>query len=196
MFTSFENGKLSKNIQGEQFTFASIMHTGNTVDVKVGAFIRQWVMAYKHTDTIKLEKTMNLWAIIKQHLETMPNDGSELDDRSEYISIELLDTTNHDYYNHPSGKKVYMNTLYRCYIAPAGQAAIQRYLENQFRAHFRVYMTAHFSDGKKNGIRHAIGSFLTDYNLPIDDTVMGRLSKDWYRFRQKHGDNYPITIFF
>ena len=173
------------------------MHWGNTVDVKVGAFIHQWVNAYTGSDTIKLDKAMNLWAIVKQHLDIRPDDNSEIEDRSEYISIELLDTTASKNYNLPSGKGIYMNTLYRCYISSAGQAAIQRYLENQFRAHFRTYMTARFSDDdKKEPIRHAIGSFLADYNLPIDDTIMSRLSKDWYRFRQKHKENYPIPIFF
>lgn len=189
-------GNLSELTLKGPLIFADRMHTGNTVDVNVGAFIRQWVIAYTHSDTIQLDKATNLWAILKQHLETIPEDGSQLPDRSEYISIELLDPHTTENYNLPSGRKLHMNTLYRCYIGPTGQAAIRRYLENQFRAHFRVYMTARFSDGSKEGIRHAIGSFLADYNLPIDDTIMGRLSKDWYRFRQKHGENYPITIFF
>lgn len=173
------------------------MHFGNTVDVKVGAFIRQWVIAYNGSDTIKLDKAMNLWAIVKQHLDIRPDDDSEIQDRTEFISIELLDTTNSQVYNMASDKKVYMNTLYRCYISNRGQSIIQRYLENQFRAHFRVYMTARFSDDdKKEPIRHAIGSFLADYDLPMDDAIMARLSKDWYRFRQKHGEKYPIPIFF
>lgn len=172
------------------------MHWGNTADVKVGAFIRKWVEAYTGSDTIKLDRNMNLWAIVKQHLDIRPDDGSEISDRGEYIAIELLDTTGAKYYNMAAGKEMYMNTLYRCYITSRGQEIIQRYLENQFIAHFRVYMTARFSDGGNEPIRHAIGSFLADYQLPMDDTIMGRLSKNWYRFRQKHKENYPIPIFF
>ena len=172
------------------------MHAGNTVDVKVGAFIRQWVITLNGSELIHVDKKMNLWAIIKQHLDTLLSDAPEITDRSEYISIELLDSSGTLVYNLPSGRKMYMNSLYRYYIDDTGQAAIQRYLENQFRAHFRTYMTARFSDGKQEPIRHAIGSFLSDYLLPCDDIIMSRLSKDWYRHRQKHSEKYPIPIIF
>lgn len=167
-----------------------------TVDVKVGAFIRQWVIAYTGSDIISLEKRSNLWAIVKQNLELLPNDFKPLADRSEYLAVELLETHARQYWNVPADKMVQMNELYRCHICESGQAAIARYLENQFRAHFHVYMVARFSDESKEPIRHAIGSFLADYDLPMDDAIMGRLSKDWYRFRQKHKEKYPIPIFF
>ena len=96
--------------------------------MKVGAFIRKWVEAYTGSDTIKLDRNMNLWAIVKQHLDIRPDDGSEISDRSEYIAIELLDTTGAKYYNMAAGKEMYMNTLYRCYITSRGQEIIQRYL--------------------------------------------------------------------
>ena len=167
-----------------------------TVDVKVGSFIRQWVMESNGSDIISLEKRTNLWAIVKQNLQLLPNDYETIQDRSEYISIELLETHARQYWNVTDDCMVKMNELYRCHISEAGQAAITRYLENQFRAHFHVYMTARFSDGKKEPIRHAIASFLQDYLLPIDDTIMARMSKDWYRFRQKNQEKYPIPIFF
>ena len=162
----------------------------------MGAFIRQWVFAYTGSDTIHLDKKMNLWAIVKQNLDIRPDEGENVAEKDEYIFIELLDSGGTLTYCHPCGKEIYMHTIYRCYISSAGQQAITRYLENQFRNSFRVYMTARFSDDSNEKIRHAIGSFLADYNLPMDDIIMGRLSKDWYRFRQKHKENYPIPIFF
>lgn len=168
----------------------------NCVDIKVGSFIRQWVLTVNGTDQIHLDKRSNLWGIVRQNLDLLPQDYTILTDRSEYISIELLDSDGKIAYNIPAGKEIYVNELYRCYISEAGQNAVKRYLENQLRNAFRVYMVGRFSDGKKEMITHAIGSFLADYDLPMDRTMINRLSKDWYRFRQKNQEKIPLPIFF
>lgn len=172
------------------------MAFGTSVDVKVGAFIRGWVIALTGSDFVKLDKYTNLWAIVKQNLELRPSDYTIIQDRSEYISIELLDSTGTLCYNIPSQREVYIDTLFRMYISPAGQAAIQRYLENQLRSAFRTYMVARTSDGKKEPIRHSIGSFLADFKFPVDNILIERFAKDWYRYRQKFCENYQIPIFF
>lgn len=172
------------------------MKSSNSVDIKVGPFIRQWVIGSTGSDTIRLDRRTNLWGIVKQNLDLLPQDYHYIEDRSEYISIELLNSDARLCYNIPAGREIYINELYRCYISDAGQEAIKRYLENQFHNAFSVYMVGRFSDGQAEPIRHAIGSFLADYNLPINDTMMGRLSKYWYRFRQKNPDKYPLPIFF
>ena len=168
----------------------------NCVDIKVGTFIREWVITVNGSDIIHLDERTNLWGIVRQNLDLLPEDYSVLHDRSEYISIELLDSDGKIAYNVPAGKEIWINELYRCYISEAGQKALKRYLENQLRNAFRVYMVGRFSDGKQEMITHAIGSFLADYNLPMDRTMINRLSKDWYRFRQKNGVNPPLPIFF
>ena len=59
----------------------------NTVDIKVGSFIRQWVIGTYGSDTIRLDKRTNLWAIVKQNLDLLPADYHTLQDKEEYISI-------------------------------------------------------------------------------------------------------------
>lgn len=172
------------------------MRSGNSVDIKVGSFIREWVMSVTGSDVIHLDKRTNLWGIVRQNLDLLPNDYRTITDRSEYISIELLDSDGKIAYNIPANREIWVNELYRCYISDSGQLAVKRYLENQLRNAFRVYMTGRFSDGKKEMITHAIGSFLVDYNLPMDKTMISRLSKDWYRFRLKNPENPPLPIFF
>ncbi len=168
-----------------------------TVDIKVGSFIRHWVVEYTGSDIVSLDETSNIWGIIRSNLELLPKDYKLIEDRSEYISIELLDCHSTEYYNRPSADALHMNTLYRCYINPTAQAVIRRWFENQFRNAFRLYMVGRYSDDKsQEPIRHAIGSFLVNYDLPMDSRMINRLSKDWYRFRQKHGDKFPIPIFF
>lgn len=169
----------------------------NVVDIKVGSFIRQWVEAVNGSDQISIDKYSNIWAIIKQNLDLLPQDFKLQEDRSEYIRIELLDAHNSKSYNRTEERELHMNYLYRCYVSEAGQAAIKRYLENQFRASFRAYMVGRTSDGQQCIITRSIGSFLSDYNLPRDDkTIVSRLSKDWYRYRVKNPDKYALPFFF
>jgi hypothetical protein len=171
----------------------------NTVDVKVGSAIRQWVIYTYGSDTIRLSKGQNLWAIVKQNLELLPQDYKILSDRSEYISIVLLATRGNrePIFNYPSDRMLHLNELYRCYISPAGQNAIKRYLENQFRHSFTVYMIGRQSEsGGKIKIQAAISDFLQDFGLDVTAKRLSTLSKYWYRFRVKYPDKYPLPIFF
>ena len=173
------------------------MKSSSTADILVGETIHNWVVANNGgSDVIRLDRRTNLWGIVKQNLDTIPNDYQIIRDRREYISVELLEIRQHKTYNLAADREIWINELYRCYISEPGQAAIRRYLENQIRAAFRVYMISRFSDGQKEQIRHAIGSFLADFDLPINDTVIARLSKDWYRYRQRNTEKYEIPIFF
>lgn len=181
---------------GHDNYFCTVSNPISSVDIKVGSFLRQWVVSVTGSDQVRLDRRTNLWGIVKQNLELLPNDYQPITDRSEYISIALLEIRQRPTYNIPSGRMIWLNELYRCHISDSGQEAITRYLYNQFRNAFRVYMVARFSDESGEAIRHAIGSFLSDFNLPIDNTMIGRLSKDWYRYRQKNTENYEIPIFF
>lgn len=169
---------------------------GPTADIQVGSFIRQWVITNTGSDTVRLDKRANLWGIVKENLELLPEDYRPLQDRSEYISIELLDSGSAPYYNRDADRKMYINELYRCYIGEDTQAVIRRYLENQFRNAFRIYMTSRYADGSSEKIRSAIASFLLEYDLPVNPRIIARLSKDWYRWRVKHPMKSPIPIFF
>ncbi len=173
------------------------MNFVNTVDIRVGSFIRQWVEAVEGSDCVRVDKFSNIWAIIKPNLDLLPADFQIPDDKGEFIRIELLDAHNNKSYNRTSDKDIHLNYLYRCYVSETGQAAIKRYLENQFRAAFRAYMIGRTSDDQPYMITRSIGSFLSDYNLPRDDkTIVSRLSKDWYRYRQKNPGKYALPIFF
>lgn len=169
---------------------------GPTADIQVGAFIRQWVISNTGSDTVRLDKRTNLWGIIKENLELVPPDWHPLQDRGEYISVEILDCGSAPCYNRDADRKMYVNELFRCYLGEETQAVIRRYLENQFRNAFRIFMTSRYADESKEKIRHAISSFLLEYDLPINATIISRLSKDWYRWRVKHPDKSPIPIFF
>ncbi len=169
---------------------------GPTADIQVGSFIRQWVISNTGSDTIRLDKRANLWGIVKEHLEIVAPDWAPVTDRSEYISIELLDADGAPSYNRVEDRRMYINELFRCCLGEEAQAKIRRYLENQFRNAFRIYMTSRYADESREKIRHAISSFLLEYDLPVDATIIARLAKDWYRWRAKHPEKSPIPIFF
>ena len=171
----------------------------NSVDVKVGSFIRGWVLATYHTDIIKIDKYSNLWGMVKQSLELLPADYRMLEDRSEYISIVLLrDSSKTKAYNIEKDRAYRVNTLYRCYISEEGSNKLRRYLEKQFKAAFHTYMVGAVGNNPEMTILEGITQFLLDYNLEgaIDNKMLGRLQKDWYRYRQANQDEYAIPIFF
>jgi hypothetical protein len=171
----------------------------NSVDVKVGSFIRGWVLATYHTDIIKIDKYSNLWGMVKQSLELLPADYRMLEDRSEYISIVLLrDSSKTKAYDIEKDRAYRVNTLYRCYISEEGSNKLRRYLEKQFKAAFHTYMVGAVGNNPEMTILEGITQFLLDYNLEgaIDNKMLGRLQKDWYRYRQANQDKYAIPIFF
>ena len=171
----------------------------NTVDVKVGSFLRGWVLATYQSDVVKLDKSSNLWGIVKQSLELLPNDYHIIEDRSEYISFVLSsENTRSKVYNTETRQVYHCNSFYRCYISEAGCHRIQRYLEKQFKAAFHVYMVGACGNNTDMSILEGITQFMLDYNLSeyLDNKMLGRLQKDWYRYRQKNSATYSIPIFF
>ena len=169
----------------------------NTVDVKVGSFIRNWVVSTYGTDIIKLDKDMNLWSIIKQNLDLLPNDYQPLQDREEYITFVLLadgkDTLAYDSQKH---REYRVNTLYRCAISQKGENIIRRFLTKQFKNTFHNYMKGALNNNDALNITEAITEFLTDSNQVVTEKVVSTLSKDWYRYRMKYPDEFKIPIFF
>jgi hypothetical protein len=169
----------------------------NTVDVKVGRFIRNWVVSTYDTDCIKLDKDMNLWSIIKQNLELLPNDYQPLPDREEYITFVLLaDGKDTLAYDAKKNREYRVNTLYRCSLSMKGENIIRRYLTKQFKHTFHNYMKGALNNNDSLSITEAITEFLTDSKQEVSETVVSTLSKDWYRYRRKYPDEFNIPIFF
>jgi len=170
----------------------------NTVDVKVGSFIRSWVINTYGTDVIKLGRDMNLWNIIKQNLDLLPNDYAPLQNRDEYITFVLLTNGgNTQAYDAATGKTFQPNMLYRCSLSERGVNIIKKFLLKQFKNTFHNYMKGALNNNPDLSITDAITEFLTDSCQPvIDNKIISTLSKDWYRYRQKYPDEFRIPIFF
>ncbi len=168
----------------------------NTVDIEVGKVIRQWTINVYGKDTVLLDRSSNIWFLIKQYLELLPNNYHPLADRSEYISFYLLvdgkDTlSKRDYLD----RVLRLNMLYRCYIPPEGQVRIRRYLENQFRASFLIWMQAR-QEYPVEKISHSISDFLLSVGVDLDNKLLARLQKYWYRWRKNNTESNKVHIFF
>lgn len=168
----------------------------HTVDIEVGELIRKWIISNTGSDIIKISNRSNLWAIVKQNLDLRPEGYIPPQDRSQYISFEIPDTRHHKIYNVPAGKMIYPSAASRCCISPSGQGAIKRYLENQLRGSFLMYMQGKygFGEDKHEMITHAIGEFLLEYDLPMNDKIISTFQKRWWRFRKK-GDFFQNILF-
>ncbi len=169
----------------------------NSVDIEVGRVIRQWVINIYGEDYVLLDKHSNLWFLIKQYLELLPDDYKPLQDRSGWISFYLL-VNGEETIAHKDhlGRSIQLNMLYRCYIPPEGQIRIRRYLENQFRHAFIIFMTARQVEGTRESISHSIADFLLTVGVDIDKQLLARLMKYWYRWRQKSETKPVVQIFF
>lgn len=174
----------------------------NTVDVKVGAFLKQWVINVYGEGPIKLDRDSNLWSIIKQHLDLRPNDYRPIENREEYITFILLkDSSNTKAYRaatSPYDRSEYrVHTLYRCILSQRGENIVKRFLSKQFKNAFHNYMRGAMNNNPDISITEAITEFLSDSCQPvIDNKIISTLSKDWYRYRQKYPDEFRIPIFF
>lgn len=160
-----------------------------------------WVMNTYGTDILTLDKDSNLWMIIKQHLDLLPNDWRPVQDRSEYISFVLLtDGSNTKAYREDPEKHRYSyrpNMLYRCALTEKGEYIVKRFLAKQFKNTFHNYMQGAMNNNPEMKISEAITEFLMDCQQPtIDKKVIAALTKDWYRYRLKNPDCFKIPIFF
>lgn len=170
----------------------------NTVDVKVGTFLKQWVVNVYGSETIKLGKDSNLWSIIKQYLELLPSEYHPLKEKEEYITFVLLKNGGDTHiYDEVKKKEIQPNMLYRCHLSERGCNIIRRFLTKQFKNTFHNYMRGAMNNNADISITEAITEFLQDSCQPvIDNKIISTLSKDWYRFRLKYPDEYRIPIFF
>lgn len=167
-----------------------------TADLQVGTFFKDWIVSVNGSELVTLDRRSNLWGLVVANLERPKQPWAPLKDRTGFISIQLLDSDGRPSWNIPEQDVIFVNEEYRFAISQEGQIAICRWLRNQLYGVFNVYMVARFSDDDSEPIRHAIGSFLCDFNLPINDKMISLLSKAWYRYRQKNPINNAIPIFF
>lgn len=158
-----------------------------TVDVRVGAALREWVMSTTGSDTLIPPKDSTLWCLLKQHLVTSAAGYSPVgfDERGEYIRIGLRNTHAARSYNVPSGRVVQLNTLFRCFLTPTGERVVRRHLEQEFKRCFRNYMTGCCNNSELK-IIDAIEEFCNDHNIDGTNYItIEMLRKDWYRYRQR-----------
>ena len=103
-----------------------------SVDVKVGRYLKEFIVSTNGSDELDPEKDSILWCLIKQHLLTQPA-YSAITDRSEYISIKLRGAKAAKTYNANTQSKLQVNTLFRSYLDSSGQDVIKKHFEKEFK---------------------------------------------------------------
>lgn len=170
--------------------------TDMILDVNVGTFLRQWVMASEGSDTVSLGRKSNLWGIVKSHMVVAAaTDMSQIVNADECIHFRLMDCHSQKTWSAEADVQMHMNTMFRCYLDQQGHNLVKRFLEQQLRVTFLAYMVGNMNTGDRN-IAGTVTDFLVDYSLPISQRQISSLTKAWYRYRLQMNKRYHIPIFF
>ena len=168
-----------------------------TVDVRVGACLREYVICTWGCDVIVPAKNSVLWCLLKQHLVTSADGYIPVhpDLAGEYIRIALRNAHSAKSYSVPSGRVVQLNTLFRCFLDSTGERVIRRHLDHEFKKTFHDYMMG-CSNNTDLKITEAIEEFCNDHCIDGTNSItIEMLRKDWYRFRQREENRiFPTKV--
>lgn len=168
-----------------------------TVDVRVGACLREYVICTRGCDVIVPAKDSVLWCLLKQHLVTSADGYVPVhpDLAGEYIRIALRNAHSAKTYSVPSGRVVQLNTLFRCFLDPTGERVIRRHLDHEFKKTFHDYMMG-CSNNTDLKITEAIEEFCNDHRIDGTNSItIEMLRKDWYRFRLREANRiFPAKV--
>lgn len=167
-----------------------------TVDVKVHPTIKEFILNTNNgSDTLQPQKHDWLWLLLKQHLDTAPDElFIDREENPSYIKIELLDTCKKCYSKNPNrGNKdvsgdphyIRINTLFRWYLSPTGQESIAKHFRNQFKEYFHNFVYASLLANPRLEQKQAIHLFCDDHDITFNAISEDMLTKSWQRSAQR-----------
>ncbi len=168
-----------------------------TVDIEVSKPLREYILSInKGDDVLVPDKKSLLWSLVKTQLDLVPNNYHPVrpEDRQRYIKIGFLESHSSYSYNANIQKTINLNTLFRCYLNPSGQKKIAAYLTRSMKMVYRAYVGGALSNNPSLTIHDAIYEFCQDYGITLEHITYEMFRKDWYRFKQKNGDQGVIPI--
>jgi hypothetical protein len=167
-----------------------------TVDVKVGKILKEYILSTNGSDVLVVEKASVLWGLILQHLvgirDLFNQDGADYvpiraEECAEYIKITILDSSHWKTYSVEEKKCLKIHTDVRCFLSRRGQNIVRRFLYKEFRKTFIDYMRGALNNNCDLQQKEAIYEFCTDHDLSLDNITLDALQKSWYRWKKKHG---------
>ena len=157
------------------------------VPVRVNPIIREFLIDTTGSDTIVPKPKDLIWAIIKQNLETLPDDYIEPIDTDNYIYVELLDCGGggHACYCNQRNQIIYINTLFRWHLSNKGQNKINSILRANFKNSFHSFMMGAVRCNPLLQQKEAMEEFCNMYNLSIQKLTPDMIKKNWDRSEHK-----------
>lgn len=154
---------------------------GVIINLKVSPILREFIIAWYGTDTIKAGKKSSLSKKIKYHLELPPADY-HFSQPDCFIRIELV-----NYFWELNSKRKCTHTDFRNYLSEYSITIInddlQEWFKNIFRNFVAGFLVAHKM--KTGSQKKAFYAFCDMYNLTMDNINYEMLKKDWDRSKQK-----------
>ncbi|HLP03837.1 MAG TPA: hypothetical protein VK152_00270 [Paludibacter sp.] len=155
------------------------------VPVRVSPIIREFLIDTTGTDTIIPKQKDLIWTIIKQHLETAPDDYRDPIDLDNYIYIELLDCSAHPVFSLQRNDMLYVKTLFRWHLSQKGQNKINSILRANFKNAMHSFIMGAISCNPSLKQKEAMEEFCTTYNLSIQKLTPDMIKKSWDRSEHK-----------
>ena len=155
------------------------------VPVRVNPIIREFLVDTTGSDTITPKPKDLIWSIIKQNLETIPDNYIEPIDTENYIYVELLDCGGHTSYCNQLNKVIYINTLFRWNLSPKGQNKIHTILRANFKNSMHSFILGAMACNPKLQQKEAMKQFCNTYNLSIQKLTPDMIKKSWDRSEHK-----------
>lgn len=155
------------------------------VSVRVHPIIREFLIDTIGSDTITPKKGDLIWAILKQNLETAPENFREPIDIDNHIYIELLDCHSCSTYSVKSSVFLHINTMFRWHLSEKGQNRINSILRANFKTTMHCFIQGAISCNPELQQREAMEEFCNTYNLTMNKITPDMIKKSWDRSDHK-----------
>ena len=155
------------------------------VAVRVQPILKEFLIDSTGSDTITPKRGDLVWAILKQNLETAPENYKEPTDIENYIYVELLDCHSTPVYSYQNCVFTHINTLFRWYLSEKGQSRIRSILSKNFKSTMHAFIQGAIAGNPELQQREAMEEFCNTYNLTMQKITPDMIKKSWDRSDHK-----------
>lgn len=159
-----------------------------------------YITASLNSSVVKPERGSVLMSIIAPHLElsSHKDDPPEVPEGFSVLKIELPDLRL--VYNAKAGKAYYCDTMFRDRLSENGAMKVRQFFKRTFKNAYRTFMDGYTESQRDDQsqaaaytamlrVKSGTVAFLLQYHIDIDEKLITRLTRDWYRHTERNERN-------